>query len=242
MLLVILILSITSGILAQDTSSMVPPLFYGCDDPFISPKQRIACSVPKLMAYVAQELVYPDSAKKNNIEGLVVVSFVVNDSGKVKEVELIKDIGYGCGEEALRVVRSFPIFTPAKINGNAVAQKLTLPIRFKKTDEARADNSNLYQLIWGKLIEDPSVNDLYASIDEMLQVRDYYGNSYPIIRFNLKVVKKGRFKRLYAFSDHLTLEMKRQLKRIKKGMILIFEAYFEKKSSELKVVRKIRIK
>ena len=241
MLFFILILSITSGILAQDTSSTVPPLFYGCDDPFISPKQRAACSVPKLMAYVAQELVYPDSARQNNIEGLVVVSFVVNDSGKVEEVELIKDIGHGCGAEALRVVRSFPKFTPAKINGNAISQKLTLPIRFKKTDEAKADNSNLYQLIWGRLIENPSAYDLLASIDEKLQVRDYYGHSYSVIRFNLKVVKKGRFKRFYAFSDELSLEMKRQLKRIKKGMLLIFEAYFEKKSSELKVVRKIKV-
>lgn len=57
------------------TSVDIPPLFEGCDDPLISEEQRQACSVPKIQAFINQNIAYPDSARVRKIEGVVVVRF-----------------------------------------------------------------------------------------------------------------------------------------------------------------------
>jgi periplasmic protein TonB len=83
-----------------------------------------------MSAFLQRNLNYPYAAKENNIEGSVVIQFVVNEDGTVTEARVIKGIGGGCNEEALRVVRSMPKWKPGKQNGHAVKVFYTLPIRF----------------------------------------------------------------------------------------------------------------
>lgn len=80
--------------------------------------------------FLQRSLNYPLAAKENNIEGSVVIQFVVNEDGSVTEAKVIKGIGGGCNEEALRVVKSMPKWKPGKQNGHAVKVFYTLPIRF----------------------------------------------------------------------------------------------------------------
>lgn len=81
--------------------------------------------------YMIQNLTYPSAAKEANVQGMVVVSFVVTAEGKVENVEVLRGIGSGCDEEAVRVVANSGTWTPGKNGGSAVAVKMTLPVQFK---------------------------------------------------------------------------------------------------------------
>ncbi len=81
--------------------------------------------------YMIQNLKYPSAAKEANVQGMVVVSFIVTAEGKVENVEVLRGIGSGCDEEAVRVITNSGIWTPGKNGGNAVAVKMTLPVQFK---------------------------------------------------------------------------------------------------------------
>jgi periplasmic protein TonB len=83
-----------------------------------------------LSAYLQKHLRYPDAARENNIEGRVVVQFVVNEDGSIGNAVIKKGIGGGCNEEALRVVRAMPKWKAGMQNGRAVKVYYTLPITF----------------------------------------------------------------------------------------------------------------
>lgn len=72
---------------------------------------------------------YPELARKAGVEGMVVVQFVVDEQGNVLTPRIIKGIGAGCDEEALRVVQQAK-FTPGQQRGKPVRVKMSLPIRF----------------------------------------------------------------------------------------------------------------
>lgn len=86
-----------------------------------------------LAKYLSDNLSYPKKALKKNIEGTVYVQFVVDSQGKISEAKVIKGIGYGCDEEALRVVQKMPDWTPGMQDGRQVAVRYNLPIKFKLT-------------------------------------------------------------------------------------------------------------
>ena len=65
------------------------------------------------------------------IEGKVFVQFVVEKDGSLSDVHVIKGIGAGCDEEAIRVVQNAPKWKPAKQRGRPVRQRLVLPLTFK---------------------------------------------------------------------------------------------------------------
>lgn len=84
-----------------------------------------------ILSYLAKNIKYPDAARENNIDGRVVVKFVVNEDGHVSDVQVVRGIGGGCDEEAVRVVSAMPNWKPGKQNGKAVKVFFTLPIQFK---------------------------------------------------------------------------------------------------------------
>ena len=84
-----------------------------------------------MMKYVGSNLRYPDVARAKNVEGKVLIQFVVEKDGSVSNVAVKSDIGGGCGEEAARVVQAMPRWTPGKMGGKAVRFRYTLPISFK---------------------------------------------------------------------------------------------------------------
>lgn len=84
-----------------------------------------------LYQYISQNIRYPKIAMTENIEGRVVISFVVDAKGYVGNIEVIKAIGGGCEEEAIRVVTNMPRWNSGKQNGKNVSVRYTLPIAFK---------------------------------------------------------------------------------------------------------------
>ena len=84
-----------------------------------------------LLKYVAEHIRYPAMAQENNIQGRVVVQFVVTKTGAVGEVKVVRGKDPDLDKEAGRVVKSLPKFVPGKMNGHAVNVWYTLPIQFK---------------------------------------------------------------------------------------------------------------
>ncbi len=84
-----------------------------------------------LMTFMGENLKYPAQAKEKGIEGVVVVSFVVKKDGTIANAEILRGIGAGCDAEALRVVQSFPNWTPGEKDGNKVNTQMQLPVKYK---------------------------------------------------------------------------------------------------------------
>ena len=84
-----------------------------------------------LMKYLQSHMQYPQMAAENNIQGNVVIQFVVKKDGAVSEVKVARSVNKDLDREAVRVVKSLPKFTPGRQNGQPVAVWYTLPVRFK---------------------------------------------------------------------------------------------------------------
>ena len=84
-----------------------------------------------LMKYLQSHINYPPMAVENGVQGRVVVQFVVDKTGKVGEVVVVRNVDKDLDKEAVRVCKSLPKFTPGRQNGQAVAVWYTLPVTFK---------------------------------------------------------------------------------------------------------------
>ena len=84
--------------------------------------------------YLVKNMQYPDSAIAHNIEGRVIIKFIVNEDGHISDCEVLRGFDKDCDAEALRVVRNMPAWKPGKVNGEAVKVWFNLPISFKLTD------------------------------------------------------------------------------------------------------------
>lgn len=85
----------------------------------------------ELVAYIARHYNYPTKARDNNVEGIVEIGFIVDEEGNVTQPEILKGIGSGCDEEALRVVKTLPKWEPAEQNGVKVAVYYVLPLTLR---------------------------------------------------------------------------------------------------------------
>ncbi len=89
----------------------------------------------KAMAnFIAKSLKYPDAAKKARVSGHVFISFTVDKEGAISDISILKGIGFGCDQEAVRVVSSFPKWKPGSQRGRAVDVKYNLSINFQIAD------------------------------------------------------------------------------------------------------------
>lgn len=85
---------------------------------------------PALYSYLAENIKYPQMAKESGIQGRVFVTFVVERDGGVTDVRVLRGIGGGCDEEAIRVVEGMPKWTPGKQRGKSVRVQYNLPVKF----------------------------------------------------------------------------------------------------------------
>lgn len=82
-----------------------------------------------MMKYIEQNIRYPDTV--NRVEGRVVVSFVVDEDGTLKDVKVVRSLAPEYDEEALRLVRNMPKWKPGRLRGRCVKVRYTLPVKFK---------------------------------------------------------------------------------------------------------------
>jgi protein TonB len=84
----------------------------------------------EMLRFLRSKLRYPASARRMGIEGTVYVSFIVNGDGTVREVSVLRGISAACDEEAARVISLLPGWNGGKQNGNPVAVRMVLPVKF----------------------------------------------------------------------------------------------------------------
>ena len=86
--------------------------------------------VAAMMKFIRDNMKYPSQARRMGTEGSVFVEFVVEPTGAITGIKVIKGIGAGCDEEAVRVVQKMPSWKPGKQNGKAVRVRFVLPVKF----------------------------------------------------------------------------------------------------------------
>ena len=84
-----------------------------------------------LIKYLDSHIQYPPEAAKNNIQGRVILQFVVDKTGEIGEVKVVRSVDKDLDKEAIRFVKTLPKFIPGRQNGQAVAVWYTLPVTFK---------------------------------------------------------------------------------------------------------------
>ena len=87
-----------------------------------------------LYQFLGENIRYPEEATRANIKGRVTLQFIVEENGELSDVHVMKGIGYGCDEEAVRVVKMLPGFSPGLQNGKPVRVWYTLPVVFNLED------------------------------------------------------------------------------------------------------------
>lgn len=111
------------------------PRFPGCEELEGDHHAKKRCADQELLKFIYSNIQYPQLAKENKIEGMAVVSFLVTQQGTIRDIHVLRDPGGGLGAEAKRVVELMlelpEPWTAGRKDGEAVAVKYNLPIRFK---------------------------------------------------------------------------------------------------------------
>ncbi len=119
------------------------PCFLECGKNILE-KDRIDCCAEEVRKFMLEYLKYPNIARRSNTEGTVIIRFIVDKNGDVIEPEVLSNIGKGCGEEALRVVKLMPRWeTPGMQNNQRVPVQYDLPVRFSLDDEGRPSGGDV---------------------------------------------------------------------------------------------------
>lgn len=117
----------------EETPTIVEemPTFLGCENDTISPRK---CTETALLRYLYKNFKYPSIARKNGIEGLIVLTFVVNTEGQIEGAKTLKEPSEDLGDEAIRVIETMnegkPKWKPGKQRGEKVKVRYNIPIRF----------------------------------------------------------------------------------------------------------------
>lgn len=93
------------------------------------------------MEYLRTNINYPTLAREAGIQGTVYVSFVVDKSGKVNDVSILRGIGGGCDEEVIRLIESMPNWIPGIHRGNPVDMKMEMPVKFSLTADLNTNRN-----------------------------------------------------------------------------------------------------
>jgi TonB family protein len=227
------------------TLTDTPPLFDGCNDPLISAKQCSDCSQVEMAKFIAKNITYPDSAKAHDTEGVVLVRFVVEADGTISQTELLRDIGDLCGREALRVVRLMPNFSPAQKDGKAVACYMTLPIRFTAVRQTEFVMEQDYSLHWGNIYDNKITAATFKNLlEQSVEVRDHYGNTYPIREIEMTLILGYDVRTEKAYSSaRPSSRMRRKFKNPPTGTTVVLQIQADQTSlhERVKLMREYEI-
>ncbi len=127
----------------------------------------------EMLKYIQSNIKYPEEAMGVTVDGIALVSFTVNSNGDIRQPKVVKEIGYGIDEEAIRVVLNMPRWEPARQNGKAVSMEYTLSIHFKiEKDKGKRHGYNYNKAEMDKAIELKKK----GSIASMKEVGKFFSN------------------------------------------------------------------
>ena len=125
--------SLKANTVSMTIDTIPEVIFDSLSNAYISVEQMPMFPVGEkaLMDFIKENLKYPEQAQKLGIQGFVIVQFLIDTTGKIINPKVVRGIGGGCDEEAIRIVKLMPAWTPGYHNGEPVPVKFSLPIRFK---------------------------------------------------------------------------------------------------------------
>jgi len=104
------------------------PIFGDCD--LEEEQANRECSNKQLIEYVYDKVRYPNSARLAGAEGSVVARFIIDVDGKITEIKILREFGFGSAKEVKRILENMPDWKPGKQNGRRVPVIMTLPVKF----------------------------------------------------------------------------------------------------------------
>lgn len=168
--------------------------------------------------YISKNMNYPETAISNGIEGTVYLAFVINQEGQVEGPEILRGVGFGLDEEALRLISESPKWNPGYQRGQAVKVRMRLPVRFKLSNAIASQHT-------GKEGYQESQIDLNSKPTPAFQEYMRRNLKYPIeareaettgmVKAKLKLDNKGNIKEIgivESSSEVLSEEVSRVLK------------------------------
>jgi protein TonB len=93
--------------------------------------------VNEMIKFLGENIKYPPTAKEKGISGTVYITFIVEKNGLVSNVNVLRGIGAGCDEEAIRVIKMMPKWKPGTQRGQAVRVQYNVPIKFTLDEEKK---------------------------------------------------------------------------------------------------------
>lgn len=106
------------------------PVFPGCES-MTDNAQRKACFQQQLLQFVSENFEYPEKARQLKIQGRIIVEFVVEKSGEVSNIKILRSVDPWLDEEALKVIKSLPRIQPAKQRGAPVRMSFVVPLKIE---------------------------------------------------------------------------------------------------------------
>jgi TonB family protein len=214
----------------------VMPYFQGCENLAKGSVEKRNCSNQALVTFMAQNLEVP---KVMTSSGVVYVNFVVTEMGAVKYVSVLRGLEEAQNEAAIKVVKAMPTWQPALLNNMPVEVKMTIPIRFKQTDDS--DLSNGFQVTWGNLKgKKLAKNDLLKTIVSPISVRDETGNLLEINELMFERQRDGKFSDAQS-NGSITEDMQKLIKKLKSGDTFTMTVTVQKKGQFFYVDRSFEI-
>ena len=94
--------------------------------------------------FLQNNITYPVNARSMGIQGTVYVTFVVETDGSISDVRVLRGIGGGCDEEAIRVIKKMPKWKPGRMDGKLVRVQFNMPIKFTLTGKSKKRKSKYF--------------------------------------------------------------------------------------------------
>lgn len=113
------------------TTSIIKPVEKSETFTWVEEMPRYSKGEEAMMEFLSQSIHYPEIAKRVGVEGKVYVTFIVEKDGSLSNITVLKGIGAGCDEEAVRAIKLLDKWIPGKQNGNTVRVKASVPIIFR---------------------------------------------------------------------------------------------------------------
>ena len=218
------------------------PYFSGCEKLKDGTEKKRYCSNEALVAFLANHVAYPKEAKEAGVEGTVYVSFIIDKMGNVTSPSILRDIGKGCGEAAINILKEMPKWQPGKNKGKNVKVKLNLPVQFfLKTGISNPVETDDYKITWGTLKGNKiSVKDLKGNLNKIIMVRNRFGEAISFDELTFTYQRKRQF--LTSTSNGvLSKKQKRIIKKVKAGGKFYIEVLVYDGNKKIKTGREFEV-
>ncbi len=192
------------------------------------PCSDVSCSMDSIQHFIQKNISYPTLALEKNVEGVVMVGFTVAKNGQPKDMRIVKGIGFGCDDEAKRLVAMMKKWNTEQ------HKEVVLPIAFN-LDE---NNSNQYVFKWGEQYQDwLSVSSLEKLSKQNFSITNANEKDLKINELYLVYENGSKSKEYYSPRGIVEPKAKKMLSKMKAGGTLMVVAFVSDNFEEKEITR-----